>query len=162
MQTLWEIFQGKETSGPELFGVQPNLQGLREHAEYWFDQSEIDDRDLHRDELAAADSNGKLAALTLKMIRAHKRALDVARALERDTRAAQNGPTSAKKRRENGNNTVTHVERWEREHDRSLSSQSNMDVIRSCANAIHRSETTVKNCLYKRDRDRRKSGSAGR
>jgi hypothetical protein len=64
----------------------------------------------------------------------------------------QTARASAEKRRDEGHNTMTLVEAWERENDRPLTPRDKTHIA-SCAAAIGRSEITVLDALRRRVRE---------
>jgi hypothetical protein len=103
-----------------------------------------------RRQLMRLSDEALLRAVEARIVAREKLALEV-----RETDPlARNARASAKKRRDKGNNVGTMVEKWEREHGR-LTPHSGADVIASCAKTSSRSESTVRNYLYKRARERR-------
>jgi hypothetical protein len=68
---------------------------------------------------------------------------------------ASGGRAAAKARRAKGVNTITLIEIWEREKDRRLTPRSAPQHIALCANNVAKSEATVRNVLYRRERGKR-------
>ncbi len=90
----------------------------------------------------------ELAKEVLKIIRY----VSDADASERRGRGGQKG---AEARKAEGANIRTFIEAYERETHRPLSPQSDSDDISACVRASGRSESTVRNDLYARERERR-------
>jgi hypothetical protein len=109
---------------------------------------------LHIDAALKAKNDPLVACLTLSMYLLHDADHRMPEFAELIRSQQLRGRTSAAKRKAEGANTRTLMEAWERENDRSLTPHSSHDIA-SCSATIGKSESTVRNELYARDRERR-------
>jgi hypothetical protein len=109
----------------------------------------------HLDTAAQAANGPLLACLTLALLLIYQFERHMPNYAMSIRAKQQTGRASARKRQEEGKNTRTLIEAWERESGYPISPQSPPGYIAACAARIDRKEVTVRNDLYRRERERR-------
>ena len=109
----------------------------------------------HLRDAERAKNDSLLALLTLALLLIRQFELHMPQYVAKIRGQQQTGRTSAKKRRDEEKRVRTCIEAWERENNRPLSPKSPVDDITNCAATYDLSETTIKNALYLRERQRR-------
>jgi hypothetical protein len=108
----------------------------------------------HIDAALKEKNDPLVACLTLAMYLIHDAEHRIPEFAELIRSQQSRGRDSATKKKEKGVNALTLIEAWESDNDRRLQLERHHDIA-SCAKTIGKSQVTVRNALYERNRQQR-------